>query len=135
VQKARKSSNFKMSAEGGVNIGIVDAKASSAMGQNASTESKETKKDFHEAVFKASEEYKQERSLEVNITNALDSQTEESGEISNPNDEITVTYLFYELQRRFRVSEEIYRLTPVVAVAQEVPTPNQIAEAWIVAND
>ena len=135
VQKAQKSTNFKLAAEGGVNIGIVDAKASSAMGQNAGTESKETKKDFHEAVFKASEEYKQERSLEVNITNALDSQTEESGEISNPNDEITVTYLFYELQRRFRVSEEIYRLTPVVAVAQEVPTPNQITEAWIVAND
>ena len=39
------------------------------MGQDASTESQETKKDFHEAVFKASEEYKQERSLEVNITN------------------------------------------------------------------
>jgi hypothetical protein len=128
VQKAQKSTNFKLAAEGGVNIGIVDAKASSAMGQGAGTESKETKKDFHEAVFKAAEEYKQERSLEVNMTDSLDVQTEDSGKISNPNDEITVTYLFYELQRRFRVSEEIYRLTPVVAVAQEVPTPNQITE-------
>ena len=135
VQKAHKSTNFKLSAEGGVNIGIVDAKAGSAMSQDAGTESQETKKDFHEAVFKASEEYKQERSLEVNITDSVDTQTEDSGEISNPNDEITVTYLFYELQRRFRVSEQIHRLTPVVAVAQEVPTPDQISEAWIVAND
>jgi hypothetical protein len=135
VQKARKSSNFKMSAEGGVNIGIVDAKAGSSMGQDAGTESQETKKDFHEAVFKASEEYKQERSLEVNITDSIETQTEDSGEISNPNDELTVTYLFYELQRRFRVSEQIHRLTPIVAVAQEVPTPDQITEAWIVAHD
>ena len=58
-----------------MNIGIVDAKASSAMGQNAGTESKETKKDFHESVFKAAEEYKQERSLEVNMTDSLDIQT------------------------------------------------------------
>ena len=135
VQKAHKSSNFKMSAEGGVNIGIVDAKAGSSMGQDAGTESQETKKDFHEAVFKASEEYKQERSLEVNITDSIETQTEDSGEISNPNDELTVTYLFYELQRRFRVSEQIHRLTPIVAVAQEVPTPDQITEAWIVAHD
>ncbi|MDP9203746.1 MAG: hypothetical protein M3P26_17720 [Gemmatimonadota bacterium] len=135
VQKAHKSTNFKMSAEGGVNIGIVDAKAGSSMGQDAGTESQETKKDFHEAVFKASEEYKQERSLEVNITDSVETQTEDSGEISNPNDEITVTYLFYELQRRFRVSEQIHRLTSIVAVAQEVPTPDQISEAWIVAND
>lgn len=135
VQKARKSTNFKMSAEGGVNIGIVDAKAGSSMGQDAGTESQETKKAFHEAVFRASEEYKQERSLEVNMTDSIDMQTEDSGEISNPNDELTVTYLFYELQRRFRVSEQIHRLTPIVAVAQEVPTPDQVTEAWIVAND
>jgi hypothetical protein len=135
VQKAHKSTNFKLTAEGGVNIGIVDAKAGAALGGDAGTDSKETKKDFHEAVFKAAEEYKQERSIEVNLTDSIDTTDEDSGEISNPNDEITVTYLFYELQRRFRVSEEIHRLTPVVAVAQEVPSPDQITEAWIVSHD
>ena len=33
-------------------------------------------------------------------------------EIQNPNDELTVTYLFYELQRTFRLSERIHQLTP-----------------------
>jgi hypothetical protein len=135
VQKARKSTNFKMSAEGGVNIGIADVKASSGASQDAGTESQETKKEFHEAVFKAAEEYKAERTHEINVTDATETQGEESGEISNPNDEITVTYLFYELQRRFQVSEQIHKLTPVVLVAQEFPRPSDITEAWVVAHD
>ena len=79
-----------------------------------------------EAVFKAAEEYRQERSLEVNVTDATENQGEEAGEISNPNDEIPVTYLFYELQRRYRVSEHLRRVTPVVLVAQEMPKPSDI---------
>jgi hypothetical protein len=46
-----------------------------------------------------------------------------------------VTYLFYELQRRYRVGEELHRLTPVVLVAQEVPRPHEIDDDWLVAHD
>ena len=86
-------------------------------------------------MFKAAEEYKQERTTEINVSTSEEVNLEESGEISNPNDEITVTYLFYELQRRYRVSEQIHRVTPIVLVAQEFPKPSEIDEAWIVAND
>ena len=58
---------------------------------------------------------------------------EESGEISNPNDELPVTYLFYELQRRYRVEEKQHKVTPVILVAQEFQ--DTIDEDWIVAND
>src|SRR5262249_19167872 len=36
---------------------------------------------------------------------------------------------------RYRVSEEIRSVTPVVLVAQEFPRPSDIDEDWIVAND
>jgi hypothetical protein len=45
-------------------------------------------------------------------------------------DEIPVTYLFYELQRRFRVSERIHQVMPVILVAQEFPKPSHIDEDW-----
>ncbi len=135
IQKAQKKTNFQMSAEGGVNIGIAEAKGKTAFAQDAATESQETKKEFREAVFKAAEEYKAERTVEINVSTAEEFNFEESGEISNPNDEIPVTYLFYELQRRFRVSEQIHRVMPIVLVAQEFPTPDEINEDWIIAHD
>jgi hypothetical protein len=134
VQKARKKTNFNFSAQGGLNVGI-EANFSSSFGQEAATESHEAKKEFREAVFKAAEEYKQERTLEINVSTAEEMGFEESGEISNPNDEISVTYLFFELQRRYKVSEQIHGLTPVILVAQEFPRPDEIDEDWIVAHD
>lgn len=135
VQKAINKTNFQLSAEGGVSIAIAHVDAKTGLSLDAEHDSQETKKAFREAVFKATEEYKAERTLQVESTDSADSTTEESGEIVNPNDEISVTYLFYQLQRRFRVSEEIRSVTPVVLVAQEFPNPGDIDEDWIVKHD
>jgi hypothetical protein len=135
VQKALNKTNFQISAQGGINVGIVNASASSGFDKGAQAESADVKKEFREAVFKAAEEYKTERETEITVNASEETTTEESGEISNPNDEITVTYLFYELQRRYQVSEQLHRVTPVVLVAQEFPKPSDIDDAWIVTYD
>jgi hypothetical protein len=135
MDKANTKTNFNMSAQGGFSTGIYNGSMTVGFDRSAESGSEGTKKDFHEAVMKASEEYKDERNLEVNTSMSRDTEGEESGEISNPNDEIPVTFLFYELQRRYRVFEKIHRATPVVLVAQEVPAPGDIDEDWLVAND
>lgn len=103
--------------------------------QNASKSSEDTKKAFHESVFKAAQEFKNERTTEVTSETVEEMDTTETTEISNPNDEIAVTFLFYELQRRYRLHETLFRVTPVVLVAQEVPSPDQIDQAWLIAHD
>lgn len=135
VQKAQTKTNFKLSAEGGVNIEIADVRARSEFAKEASIESQEVKREFREAVFKAAEEYKSDRTVEINVSTGEEITLEESGEISNPNDEISVTYLFYELQRRFRLSEKLHQVRPVILVAQEFPKPSDIDEDWIIAYD
>jgi hypothetical protein len=135
VQKARNKTSFDLSAEGGFNIAVADVKAKTGLNLDAERDSQETKKEFREAVFKAAAEYKAERSLTVESSDSLEVTAEEAGEISNPNDEIPVTYLFYQLQRRFRVSEQFRSVVPVVLVAQEFPKPSEINDEWIVAHD
>ncbi|MQA24507.1 MAG: hypothetical protein GEU94_03360 [Micromonosporaceae bacterium] len=135
VANASKKTNFNMKADGGFNVGVANASGSTGASQDTASESNSTKKDFRESIFKATEEYKQERSLKVETLDSTESTTEESGEISNPNDEIPVTYLFYQLQRRHRVSEHLHSVTPVVLVAQEFPDPGDIDDDWIVAHD
>ena len=104
-------------------------------GGDASQTSNEVKKEFREAVFKAAQEYRDERKIEVSTDESVEEEFVESGEIMNPNDELTVTFLFYELQRRYKVSEHIHRILPVVLVAQEVPAPHEIDEEWLIAHD
>jgi len=116
-----------------VNVGIANASGSTGLAHETATESAEVKKEFHEGVFKAAEEYKEDRTLQIETTDSTEVTAEESGEISNPNDEIPVTYLFYQLQRRYRVSEEIHSVVPVVLVAQEIPL--NISEAWVIEHD
>jgi hypothetical protein len=70
----------------------------------------------------------------VRTTDEITTETTTSGEISNPNNEITVTYLLYELERQYKISERIHRVTPVILVAQDMPAPNDITESWLLAN-
>lgn len=135
INKASNKTNFKASAEGGFDIGVGNAKASAGVETDSASESSQTKKDFREAVKKAAEEYKQERKLDVDVTSSSEFEETVSGEITNTNDEITVTYLFYELQRQYELSEKLHKLTPVIMVAREVPAPNEIDEDWITAHD
>ena len=104
-------------------------------GHESTRNSDDTKKSFHEAVFKSAQEIKQERTVEVNTEETEEFEQTETTEISNPNDEIAVTFLFYELQRRYRIKEKLYRNVPVVFVAQEFPEPHEINAAWLVAHD
>ena len=135
VNKASTATNFKATAEGSFGLGIFDFSGTTEFSMNQAEESARVKKDFREAVRKASEEYKQERMIEVTTTSedALEETT--SGEITNPNNELTVTYLMFELQRRFRIAEHIHRATPVILVAQDMPYPHQIDLDWLLTHE
>jgi hypothetical protein len=131
VSKAQTKTDFKLSAEANYS----KWKVASSLGFDSAKESQQSKKDFREAVLKATQEFKEERSVEIDTEETYSSESTESGTISNPNDELAVTYLFYELQKRFKVSEQLYRIMPTVLIAQDVPAPHEITEAWIIAHD
>jgi len=134
VQKAMDKTNFNASANGTFTLGVWSGGGSSGLSEDTEDHSSETKKTFHESVVKAAQEYKNELKVEVETESTFESEFQESGELMNPNDTVTVNYLFYELQRRYRVEERLHRLTSVVLVAQEMPNPAQITEDWLIAN-
>lgn len=139
VEKATKTTNFEQTVdtELDVNIGVfsMGANTNTSFSRNQVAESQKTKNAFHEAVRKAAQEYKNERSLEVSTEEVSEFESTFTSEISNPNNEITVTYLFYELERQYRITERLHKLTPVVLVAQEIPNPADIDEDWLLAHE
>ena len=139
VQKAQDKTNFSMNAKGSYNIGISKGDSNTTFSRDAELSSQETKKSFHEAVIKAAQEFRDERKIEVETKETDEQEIVDSVEIANPNDELTVTYLFYELQRRFLVSESIHKITPVVLAGMKVTNPNRwaidrilLGHSWVI---
>lgn len=97
--------------------------------------SSDTRRSFREAVRKATSEYESDRAVDVSFETSEQVVAQDTGRLVNPNDELAVTFLFYELQRRYHVSERFHRVTPVILVAQPVPRPNHINITWILQHD
>jgi hypothetical protein len=135
VDKAQAKSNFDLTTHGSIGGEGYQADATAKVGGEQATQSEKAKKHFHEAVLKSAMEYRQQHRMEIDTTTTEESEETTSHEIQNPNDELTVTYMFYELQRTYRVSEKIHQLTPVVLVANQVPAPNAIDDAWLTTHD
>ena len=135
IDKASTNTSFSYSNEAKGDFEVGSDTATTGFKQDAAKSSDDTKKSFHEAVFKSAQEFKQEKTTEINTEEIRENKTVETSEILNPNDEIAVTFLFYELQRRYRIYERLYRVQPVVFVAQEFPQPQDIDQAWLVRHD
>ena len=65
VQDAMDKTNFNASANGSFTVGVWSGGGSSALSQDASTKSAETKKRMHEAVVKSAREYRNETKVEL----------------------------------------------------------------------
>ena len=138
VDRAKNQTNFQKNASGSFGNSAI-YKVSAGMQQSGkdfkSVESAQTKRDFHEAVVKSAQEYRNEHRMEIETQESQEDESTTFQELRNPNDELTVTYLFYELQRRYLVSEALYKVLPVVMVANDVPAPNEIDSAWLLRHD
>lgn len=138
-KKTNTATNFSLNIEGSLKFDakIVDGGIKTVTGykNDQATESSAKKKSIREFTKKAASEFKNERSIEIVSKEDSDFEESTSGEISNPNNEITVTYLFYELERQYTVSEKLHKLTPVVLVAFDVPPPHEVDEDWLLAHE
>jgi hypothetical protein len=132
---ANEKTDFNANASGSFKIGVYDVNAQTHFGKDQGVDSRNTKRDQRESVIKSAQEFRDQHRMEVTTDVSSEDEATSYRELRNPNDELTVTYLFYELQRRYLVSDSLYRGTPVIMVANDVPAPNEIDQAWLVRYD
>jgi len=135
VKKAQERTHFNIGAEETFGGDGLSVKATESGGGDTSKDSANTKREMRESVLKSAQEYRQQHRVEVDSSESAESESTTFNEIQNPNDELAVTYLFYELQRTYQISERIYELTPVILVANDVPAPHDIDDAWLIQHD
>lgn len=135
VKKAEEKTNFNLTATESFDIKGYKIDSTQTAGGQQGTQSENVKKKFHESVLKSAQEYRQQHRTEIDTTDSEETESTGFQELQNPNDELTVTYLLYELQRTYRITERIHKLTPVILVANDVPAPHEIDDAWLVEHD
>jgi len=121
----------KMVGKFGTKVDYNNFEASGDFSTDQGSESSRKKTELREAVKHSVQEYKDERTVELTTATTEDMEHGSEIEIRNPNNELTVTYLFYELQQRFHVKERLHNVESVVMVAFDVPAPHEINEAWL----
>jgi len=135
VEKAQNKTNFNLTAHESLGGEGYSVDSTQSSGGEQGKQSEQVKKEFHESVLKSAQEYKQQHRMEIDTSESSENEETSFQEIQNPNDELTVTYLFYELQRTYRITERIHKLTPVILVANDVPAPDEIDDAWLTEHD
>lgn len=153
VNRATAKTNFSLSATGTVSYGAggsgggggdtggggggmgMSASATTTFTRDVEKHSSAVKKEFNEAIRKATEEIKNERKTEISTEENFEDEVTQSGLIKNPNNQITCTYLFYELQRRIGIQEKLHGLQSVVFVAMEVPAASELTYTWLIRHD
>ncbi len=135
VKKAQNKNSFTVTAHEALDIEGVTISSTQTATQDQAKQSESAKKDFRESVLKSAQEYKQQHRIEIETNQTEETEATTTHELQNPNDELTVTYLFYELQRTYKISEKLHKLTPVILVAYDVPPPHEINDVWLMKND
>jgi hypothetical protein len=131
MEKTASAINTQLASQGSFNIGIGTIGVSNQFTTNQSRESQRLQRSFSEIARKSSEESSHETEIQLETLWEESLESEDVRTISNPNNELTVTYLLYELERRFRVHSQLYSVQPVILVALEFPAPHEIDEAWL----
>ncbi|MEM9680819.1 MAG: hypothetical protein AAF901_10895, partial [Bacteroidota bacterium] len=131
IAKLATDTNFKMSASGTFTLGIGSIESASEFSHNQKTESNRQHKRMSEATRKAAEKVRQEREVSVENAQEFQESLESTQKIHNPNNEVTVTYLMYELERRYQVHQKLESVTPVIMLALDMPSPHELTEGWV----
>jgi hypothetical protein len=135
VEKAQNKNDFTITAHESLGGEGYDIDSTQTSTQEQAKQSESVKKEFRESVLKSAQEYKNEHKTEIDTSESVETEATGFQEIQNPNDELAVTYVFYELQRTYNISEKLRSLTPVILVANDVPAPDEIDDAWLLEHD
>lgn len=132
MEKTAQAMTTQMSANGQFNIGVASIGSTATFGLNQNAESQRMHKSFAEISRKASQEVRRETEVQYEIELNDESVAETTRTLKNANDEMTITYVLYELERRYRVKSQLQAVQPVLLVAMPMPKPNEIDDSWLI---
>ena len=132
VSEASSKLNRHAEAEvsGGVPL-VFSAKISAGISDEQAASDKTSKARLNETMEKTASRMKRDTKVTVSTEGETTFEESTAIELTNPNDEVAVTYLYHRLQQPFWVATEIAEVHSVVLVPEPLPDWSEVTESWI----
>lgn len=131
VEEASNSFNWHTEASASASFGYGSAGFSAGMGGENASSSRDTKSTLNEAMEKTASKLRTDTKIVVSTEVEETSDFTRVSEISNPNDEIAVTYVYSRLQRQYELRTYLSDVNLVAFIGERVPAPSEVDGAWI----
>jgi hypothetical protein len=134
VNETTETSGWKAEAGGSVGFGGMGINASGGMNEEVSNKVGSTNSYLSESVQKTANKIRMESKMVVSSEGETTFELSSATEISNPNDEIAITYVYSTLQRQYEVFTHLNEVNTVIFVAEHMPVEAEL-EQWVKDND
>jgi hypothetical protein len=131
VQEASESFNWHVEASASASFGFGSASLTAGMGGENASSSRDTKSQLNEAMQKTASKIRSDTKIIISTEQEDTREYAQESVITNPNEEIAVTYIYSRLQRQYEITTYLSEVNTVIFVAEEIPAPREIDGAWI----
>ncbi|NVK47596.1 MAG: hypothetical protein HWE33_14965 [Rhodobacteraceae bacterium] len=131
VQEASESFNWHVEATASASFGFGSASVTAGAGGENASSSRDTKSQLNETMEKTASKIRKDTKIIVSTEVEETSEFSQISEISNPNDEIAVTYIYSRLQRQYEIRTYLSEVNQVIYVAEAIPSPSEITGPWV----
>jgi hypothetical protein len=133
VAEASESLSWHVEAEASASNGFASGKVTAGASGETASASKDTKSRLNETMEKTASRMRSEVKVVVSTESETSFEESRSSEITNPNDEIAITYVYTRLQRQYEITTELSEVSSVVFVPNVLP--DVVDAEWIRKHD
>jgi hypothetical protein len=135
VEEASKSLKWHVDVEASASYGFGSGSVKSGVAGETASSSKDTKSRLNEAMEKTSSRMRRDMKVVVSTERSVTEEITQASEITNPNDEVAVTYVYSKLQRQYEIQTKLAEVQSVVFIPERIPAWNEIDEGWVRRHD
>lgn len=122
---------WSVGVDGGANFIVGKVDVNSSIGGELTRQTKSDTSFLSESAKKVASKSRAETKVVVSTERESEFETSVSSEISNPNEEIAITYVYSRLQQQFEILTRLAELQKVVMIAETVPAPEEVEYEWV----
>ena len=131
IQEASEKFNWHAEATANASWGWGSASVTAGAGGENASSSKDTKSRLNETMEKTASKIRKDTKIIVSTETEETTELSQASEITNPNDDIAVTYIYHRLQRQYEIRTYLSEVNQVVFIAERIPAPDEINGPWI----
>lgn len=135
VREAASSFGWSVEASASMSVGYASASLSAGARGSSDQRSKNTSQKLSESMQRSASKIRTETKVVVSTESEITTEEARASEITNPNDEIAVTYVFSRLQRQYQVLTQLSEAQNVILVAERLPEPYELTDEWVRRHD